>query len=93
MEIEVDKLISSAQQPIVPIFKEYRQAYFENNRFLVDGKSLHWTYNPNEGLTPIFALLQQLTSRQKKLFCLLNFFFLNPAAFGQSYYHTQQIHL
>lgn len=38
MEIEVDKLISSAQQPIVPIFKEYRQAYFENNRFLVNGK-------------------------------------------------------
>ncbi len=52
-------------------------------------KSLRWTYNPNEGLTPIFVLLQQLTSRQKKLFCLLNFFFLNPAAFGQSYYHTQ----
>lgn len=89
MKIEVDKLISSAQQPIILVFKEYRQAYFENNRFLVDGKSLRWTYNPNEGLTPIFVLLQQLTSRQKKPFCLLNFFFLNPAAFGQSYYHTQ----
>ncbi|EMB92909.1 hypothetical protein [Streptococcus mutans] len=38
MEIEADKLISPARQPSVPIFKEYRQAYFENNRFLVDGK-------------------------------------------------------
>ena len=89
MKIELDKLTTSAHQPIILVFKEYSQAYYQNNRFLVDGKTLRWTYNPNEGLTPIFVHLQQLTSRQKKLFCLLNFFFLNPAAFGQSYYHTQ----